>query len=301
MERPKASSVAIGIVLFLFFVLITFPFGNLRGVIFGKIYKATGVTLVADEIYPSFFGWPGIGIKNADVTFPLADGELELSCKKLIVRVGVGSLFPPAPSISMKLVGLKKGGDLYVKFSQAKDQINTRFDADSVNLHQFTVPGLPEPFSGILSASGSIHFDSEDPAKSNGKISLDAEKFRVPAQNMQGFIFPAMSIGSVKGLLNIRNGIAEITKLELGTKDSDLGGNASGEIRLAKNFLSTFLNITLRLTLSNRYRQNPQSETLVSLLNTFKTAKAGEYAMRWNITLMDMRTNPLSAIPQAVP
>lgn len=299
--RPKASTIAICIALFFFFILITFPFGNLRGAIFGKIYKTTGIVLIADEIYPSFFGWPGLGIRNVDVTLPLAGGELELSCKKLIFRVGIGSLIPFAPSVSMSMEGLKQGGDLYVKFSQSKTTLDAKFDADAVALEQISIPGMAEPFSGTLNSEGYLTYDSSDPSKGVGKIDLNAEKLRVPGANIQGFIFPAMTMGSVKGQLNLKNGIAEFTNFQIGSKDSDFGGSILGDLRLGRDFLSTFVNLTLRLRLSQRYRQNPQSETVVSLLNTFKTATDGEYAMRWNASIMEMQSNPLSAIPQAVP
>src|SRR5437899_1786864 len=56
-NRPKISTIFICIGLFLFFLLICFPYQNLKGYIFGRIFKETGITVVADDIYPSFFGW----------------------------------------------------------------------------------------------------------------------------------------------------------------------------------------------------------------------------------------------------
>ena len=62
MKRPKLSTIFIGFGLFIFFLLLRFPYQNVRGWLFGLIYKNTGIYVLADEIYLSLFGWPGVGI-----------------------------------------------------------------------------------------------------------------------------------------------------------------------------------------------------------------------------------------------
>jgi type II secretion system protein N len=300
MERPKLSTVLICIGLFLIFLLFSFPFQNLKGFIFGRVYKETGITLVADNIYLSVFGWPGLGLTNLELTTNIMGKEFDLSCKKAVFRIGIGGLFPPAPSISISLKGLKKGGDLFIKFTQTKARVKASIEADELALEQVNVAGLPEPITGILNVDGSINLDNVDTSKSTGGLDLDITKLKIPPQNMMGFMLPITNIGTAKAKINIKNGVGEIGSFQIGTRESDLQGSATGDIRLGKTFLSSFLNLVLRIQMSERYAQNPQSASLVSLLTPFKSA-AGDFAMKWSSTIQEMTTNVMSALPQKVP
>src|SRR5262245_48987430 len=113
MKMPKASTVITCFIIFGVCLVFSLPFQNLKGWIFGKIYNATKILIVAEEIYPSFFGWPGIGIRNVNISLPVGDDEMEFASEKLIFRLRPAGLFPPALAISMKMTNLKKGGDLY--------------------------------------------------------------------------------------------------------------------------------------------------------------------------------------------
>jgi hypothetical protein len=56
--------------------------------------------------------------------------------------------------------------------------------------------------------------------------------------------------------------------------------------------------VVLKLQLSDKFRQNPQSATLVSLLQSYQNNTPGDYAMKWNATVNDMSSNLVMAIPQ---
>ena len=156
-SKPKASTVAICLALFIFFLILAFPFRNLKGYLFGQIYRNTGIYIIADDIYLSLWGWPGIGMTNVDVSLPVGREELDISCKSLVARVGLGSLFPPAPSISLSMSSLQKGGDLYVKVIKMKTSVSAVIDAEAVELSQLNIPGVNGPIVGKLDAEGDSH------------------------------------------------------------------------------------------------------------------------------------------------
>lgn len=303
MTKPKLSTIFICLGLFAFFSLILFPYQNLKGLIFGRIYKQTHINIMADELYVSIFSM-GIGLTNADVTVPMTTlgfrdpSELELSAKRVVLRLGIAHIFPPTPSISLTLKELKKGGDLWVKFSQTSSEISSDFSADQVELSQLLPPTMGgNTFSGVLTGDSTFDINSKDPSKSAGKAGIKIDKFRLGGLNMMGFVFAPTNIGQLDAKLQVRGGSVEIGTFKLGGPKSDLSGSLSGDVRLGPTMMQDYLNLTLRLALSESYRQNPQTETLQSFLSTYQTTP-GNYSMKWAASLTEMSTNTFKALPQ---
>lgn len=280
--RPSLKTVLLCLGLFLFFLMLRFPYQNFRGYVFGKIFEATRILIVAEDIYPSFFGWPGVGIHKVDLTLPLGDSELDLSADKVIARVGPAGLFPPRPFVSLSMSDLKKGGDLYLKFSQNGNQVSADVEADDVELEQLKFSALTQPVIGKLNADTDLDIDMGDLSKTKGKITLGLEKLRLPVFNlsMYGFVIPSIKIGSLTSKIRIQNGMAEFLDFKIGGKDSDIQGTITGDIRLGRDLLSSAANIIIRLTLSETLLKNPQAETLISFLKTFRNEKTGNYAIK---------------------
>lgn len=297
MKRPKLKTVFLCLGLFFFFLVMRFPFHSLRGFIFGKIYKETGILLVAEDMYLTLLGWPGIGMRNVDATIPLGSSELDISSKKMTVRVGLSGLFPPSPSFSLSASGLKKGGDLYVKVSTSKNNQRARFELDDVALEQFAL-GSGQSFHGQVTANGDLDMDTSDLTKSQGQIELDIKKLKTPGQNYQGIIIPDIKFGPLKSKITIKNGVVDINSFQIGEKDSDIQGSIGGEVRLGNVFARSYLNITLKLQLSNAFRDNPNSATIVSLLNSIDNTSPGTYAMKWSTSIEGITTNLWNALPQ---
>jgi type II secretion system protein N len=300
LPRPRLSTLFICFLMFVFFVVILFPYQSLKGYIFNRIYKQTGIYLVADDIYLSLFGWPGIGMKNVDATIPFNGRELEFSSQKMIARVGLAGLFPPTASYSLKATGLKKGGDLFAKFSQNKGGTNAQFWTEEVNLEQFFTSST-DAVKGIITSDGSLSYDATDLSKSQGYVNLNLTKLKTPAQNLQGIIIPDVNFGAIKSKINIRNGGVEINSFQMGGTNSDVTGSISGDIRLGTNLMRSVLNITLRLELSNQFRDNPNSATIVSVFNSIDNTKPGTYAMKWATSVEGIVNNLWNALPTKVP
>lgn len=296
-QRPKWSTVAICIGLFFFFVVILFPFQYLKGYLFTQIYQNSRILINAEEIYLSLFGWPGVGMKNVDVTIPMGSGELDLSAQKVIFRVGIGSLFPPAPSISLGLTGLKEGGDLWVKVTRAGAVVKGSIQAEKVVLKQLKFSDLPQPVEGTASIDGDFYFDETALNKSTIDMSVDMDGFKFPALNLQGMLFPAFNLGKVIAEIKTRNGNFEITKSQLGDLKGDFQGKLIGELRLAQMLSQCFLNLTLKIQLSEKYRNDPNNATITSFLGGYQMAP-GDYALKWASTIGGMQSNLFNALPQ---
>lgn len=306
MKKPKISTVVTIFTLFVVFFIFAFPFENLKGYIFSKIYSQTNVLIVADEIYPSFFGWPGIGIKNVNVSIPIADTELELASERLTFKVGLLGLFPPIPSASMNLRKLKKGGDLYIDFGQGGKKLLVILDADKVNLEQLNLPGLAEPIQGTISSDTNVTVDQADFSKSTGKIDLKGENLKTPSQMIEGmpglsFLIPGMKIGKLDGHISIKNGTVEFNNFKFGDTGSDLSGSITGELKLAQDMPRSSINFTVRLQLANKIVQDPQAKTFVSFLEGYQTRTPGEYAMRWNAMVTELTGLTVKVLPDKVP
>lgn len=280
--RPQLKTILLCIGLFIFFLILRFPYQNFRGYLFGQIFNATRILIVADDIYPSLLGWPGVGIRHVDITLPVGDSELDLSSEKVLAKIGLGGLFPPVPAFSLSILDLKKGGDLYLKFSQSGKQMNASVEADDVELEQLKFSSLAQSFVGKLNTDTDLSIDTDDLSKANGKISLDIEKLKLPMFNMSsyGFVIPSIKVGSVKSKIKIQNGVAEFSDFKIGGKDSDIQGSINGEIRLGRDILSSSSNLVVRLQLSDALQKNPQAETLVSFLKVFRNEKTGAYAIK---------------------
>jgi type II secretion system protein N len=296
-HRPKWSTIAICTGLFLFFLVILFPFQYLKGYLFTQIYQNSRILINAEEIYLSLFGWPGLGMKNVDVTIPMGNGDLDLAAKKVIFRVGLGSLFPPAPSISLGLTGLKGGGDLWVKVTRAGVVIKGSIEADKVVLSQLKFSDLPQPVQGTASIDGDFYFDETALNKSTLDMDVNIDGFHFPALNLQGVVLPAWNLGKVIAEIKTRNGNFEIAKSQLGEGQGDFQGKILGELRLAPTLPECFLNLTLKIQLSEKYRNDPNNATITSFLGGFQMAP-GDYALKWASTIGGMQSNLLNALPQ---
>jgi len=305
--KPKISlkALMIGFGLFFVFLLYSFPYSNFRGHIFKKIYEATGVYLVADEIYPSFFGWPGIGIKKVSVTMPMGSTSFDLGCEKLLFRVGLAGIFPPVPSVSMSLKRLKEGGDLYVNLGDGNPVKTADWEATDVSLGQLLEES--SRIEGLLNSEGSLEYHTTDFSQSSGFANLNIEKLKTMSKLIEmsssySFLIPSLTLGSVKGKVAIKNGIAEISQLQFGESDSDVQGTISGNIRLGKTIEQSQLQIVVKMQIANRILQDPQSATFVSFLDSYRTSTPGDYAMKWVASISDFTAAGLSlrALPQKI-
>jgi len=306
--KRSTSTILICVALFLFFFVARFPFQNLRGFIFTTIYKQTGVLVVSEDMYLTFFGWPGIGLRNVTVTLPaqMLGEELEIAAQKVTIRVGIGGLFPPNLSYSVYMGGMKKGGDLFLKLThlttkgQQLISVNSYFDADGVHLEQLGFGSGPsDTLSGVLTGDGSLSMDLTDLSKTNGSVRLNIEKLKSPGANLQGIVIPPIHFGTLQAKLGAKNGSVELGQLQWGGNDSDIQGSLTGDLRLGRDIYQSFLNLTaLKLKMTDKFRDDPNSATIVSTLDSVDNRTRGTYALKWTQGIDKIAQNFLYALPE---
>ncbi len=306
MKRSTTIFICLG--LFFFFVLIGFPFQNLRGFIFNKIYKQTGVLIVSEDMYLTLLGWPGIGLRNVTATLPpqILGEELDISAQKITLRVGIGGLIPPSLSYSVSVKGMKKGGDLYLKLSQLQSRgqqlssCSVSFEADGVHLDQLGLGSSPSDLlSGVVTGDGYVSLDLTDLSKTNGTVRLTIDKLRSPGANLQGIVIPPIRFGNLQAKLFAKNGNVDIGGLQWGGKESDMDGSLTGDLRLGKGLFQSYLNLTaLRLKMTDQFRDDPNSATIVSTLNSVDNRTPGTYALKWTQGIDKIAENFLYSLPE---
>lgn len=303
--RSRTGKIVAGVALFLFFLVWCFPYQNLRGYVFEKIYGSTRIYMTSDDMTLSLLGWPGIRLTNVTAIIPLqTGGEMEVAAQSAVIRVGIGRLFPPAPMVSARLDGLKRGGDAYVKVVPGRTRLGVKASLDEVVLDQFPLPVVNAAMAGKLSGSVDLDVDLANPAKTTGKVDLNGAGVTVPSLDLRttmlGVELPPLKMGDLAARLRAQNGAAEIQTFQFGGKDADLSGSATGNLRLADTLAQMFLTLTLRLELAEKYKSDPRSATLVSFLETFKGATPNKYGLGWNASIGEMQADVFKGLPKKV-
>ncbi|NBX82010.1 type II secretion system protein GspN [bacterium] len=297
MAKVKKSTVFICLGVFLVGLLFFFPLQNLKGLIFQKIFESTGVLIVAEEIHPIFFGWPGIGIKNVNVTLPAGGSDIELASRSMTFRVRLSSAF--IPSVSLAFDELKGGGDLFLLFGQSGAVTRIVAESDKLNLGQIVIPGLGRSLGGLLESDVSLKYNDAIFSETSGRMNLAVANFKFPATSVNNpmlgppFQIPELNAGNLDVKLKFQDGVMSVSSFKLGTPQTDVSGGISGEMKMGANIFESQINLTLKLVFSPKIQDNPEYKTFLDFLGAYRTSKSGEYAMNWNASLQQLMSNPL--------
>ncbi len=286
--------------LFLVALFVLFPINNLRGYIFDRVFKSSGVLLVSDSMHFSLFGMPGVRMENVNVTLPIGDQEIDLWSQNVTLKLALSGLFPPLPGGSVKISELKKGGDIYTKIGKGQNSIAFHLNATQVNLEQIGTRNGNPPLKGLLNISSDIIFNETEVIKSSGYFKISIKDLLLIQQTISPpelggltIIIPTMKIGKLNGTLNMKNGVLEVAQFKFGEDpNSDLKGILNGDFKLEKKIELSALNIGLTLKLSQRILDNPEAATFKSALTGFQIAP-GEYSLKCNGTIQDFINSPL--------
>jgi type II secretion system protein N len=245
---------------------------------------------------------------NVEILIPehMLGSDVTINAKKITARVGVGSLFPPSLSYSLAADGIKSGGNVFVKLSRIKAGPNGLqkgslvFEASDVDLGLIPLGGTS--LEGKVTGDASLDLDFSDLSRSLGYASLQLKKFTTPGAAPQGFVIPSIKFGDVKAKLNIKNSNLEFSEFAFGGPGSDLQGQFGGEIRLGQTFMQSYLNMTIRLQISDSFSQSQDAASLVTILNNFDKRSPGKaYSLRWNKSIAGIAQNFLDNPPDALP
>jgi len=294
MKKKKFWNVLLCIGIYLLFVLLLFPFQNLRGKLFDTVYKNSRITLQSDDMGIALLGWPGVTLYNADVSVPMQGGPLNILSEKLTARIGIGGLFPFVPVVSVFFQQLSGGGNFYAKIKKAKTSFSAVLELDGVNLNQFEFASFSD-LKGKLDGDGDLFIDKADPTKSSGYLDFTASGFTLPPQNYPGILaLPELKFGSLLAKVTINNGVANFNNVKLGDAKSDIQGELTGELKLAKKFDQTRVNVRFKVKLSDKIKKSSDAATLVSLLKNHQSkTDPNTYDIKWNFTIAQVKANPL--------
>lgn len=297
MAKPKSSTIIICTMLFFFGLVISFPFQNLRGFIFDKIYASTGILIVAEDIHLLLLGWPGVGMKKVNVSLPVGDNDIELSSEKLQVRARLSHWF--VPSISLYLKELKKGGDLYIKAGRRFPMTHFNLEADALNLEQIAIPGLNQGVLGTIDSDLSFSYDQSEPSRSSGYVTLSGHGIKTPPYLINNPMFgpafqiPGLVLGSIEVVGEVNNGAFEVQKFQIGSPKSDLSATLTGDLKFERTLDDSTVNFTLKVHMDPKILNNPENNTFLAFFSAYKTDKVGEYSMRWVGTVKQIMGNPI--------
>ncbi|NBT58701.1 type II secretion system protein GspN [bacterium] len=303
MAKPTKSTVFLCLVVFFLGFILFFPIQNLKGMVFQKIFQSTGVLIVAEEIHPSFLGWPGIQIHNVNVTLPVGTDDIELASKMMTARARLSAFF--IPSVSLSFSELKGGGDLFLKFGQRGATTLMALESEAFNLGQISIPGLGQSISGKLNADVDLKYNGALFSDTKGAIELKGSGIKTPPilvnNPMLGppFQIPELEAGDLDVKMKFTDGVMSISSFKLGNPNTDLSGSITGDAKLGLTPEQTQINLTLRLIFSQKILGNPEYKTFLDFLGAYRTATAGEYAMNWTASVSEI-LNLTKALPTPV-
>jgi type II secretion system protein N len=305
MKKGTVPKILAFVVLFLLTLFVFFPINNLRGYIFDRVFKESGILLVSDSMYFSILGVPGVGMKNVNVTLPIGDQELDLWSETVTLKPALSGLF--LPGFSIRISDLKKGGDIYSKVGKGGSSIAFYLYAEKVNLEQIGARNGSPPLKGILNIQSDLLLNESDMSKSSGYFDMSTTDLKINQQNVTppdpamaafSFIVPGLNIGKLNGQLKMKNGLLEITQFKFGDEpNADFKGTVNGDIKFEKNLEQSALNLALRFKISQKILDSAESKTFVSFLSSYQTTP-GEYGLKWNATIQDFTNFSIKAIPE---
>lgn len=301
MAKVNKRTVLICVGVFLLGLIFMFPLQNLKGLIFQKVFEQSGVLIVAEEIYPVFLGWPGVGLKNANVTLPVGEGsDIGLSSKTVTLRLRLMSSL--VPGVSLALDELKGGGDLFIRFGQKGPLLNLGLDSKELNLSQIRIPGLGSSIEGVLKSDIDLKYNDQVFSETKGSLRLKGTQIKLPAilvnNPMLGppFQIPELVAGDLDVKVSIKDGNMAIQSFSLGNKNTDVSGSILGEAKLGTSPSETQINLTLKISFSPKILENQEYKTFLDFLGAYRTGTAGEYAMNWTASINEI-LNLTKALP----
>jgi type II secretion system protein N len=303
MAKPKKMTVLICLLVFFGGVIFFFPLQNLKGLIFQKIFEKTGVLIVAEEIHPLFLGWPGIQIKNVNVTLPAGEDDIELSSKSMSFRLRFTWFF--IPSVSLSFDELKGGGDLYLKFGERGAVSAITVEAEEFKLGQIKLPGLRQTIQGTINSDIRLNYQETPFSESKGSLRIQGKGVKFPPilvnNPMLGppFQIPELEAGDLDVQLKIQDGGVVFQSFKIGSPTTDLSGSLSGEVKLGEQAMDSQVNLTLRFVFTPKIMANPEYEYFLGFIKSYGTEKPGEYALNWNASLREI-TSGIKALPSKV-
>ncbi|MBI4040415.1 MAG: type II secretion system protein GspN [Deltaproteobacteria bacterium] len=240
-----------GVLIFIFFTYLNFPYGKLKDKIFDEVRSQTGLNLDASELKPTLF----FEMNLLDVTLGLAHSEqVMMDIPQVSISPSFISLLTLNPKF--KLNANLTSGNLYAAIVPKPQQMDLVLTLKDVDLKRNFKKQMPMGLGGI--AQGEFHFfgNVQDQSSLHLKSDFEITKLELAEWMVFNMKIPALKFSKFKV-----NAILEKQKLafqtcELGSSSDDLYAVVQGDALL--NFSSiarSQLNLGLKLKLSEKLKE----------------------------------------------
>jgi type II secretion system protein N len=239
--KNNKKKVFLGFVVYLIFLFMLFPFGDLGSMVTTQVARLTQnqIFLKFKDLHFSLLPSPGLELIDVDVQglqFP------QLTCESVTVAPSIAGLLAFKPGVSLNAKGLF-GGDVQLstrggsKAESGAVKQNISLDAEGIELSK-----LSRTFSLPMSLEGKVNIDSKaviDPSFSeqpDAQLNLNAVRVNITTANIPTPIGPlALPDTKLKELIlkgQLSKGELNIEKAQIGSPSDELFAQIRGTMNL---------------------------------------------------------------------
>lgn len=255
-----------GILLFLLFIYLTFPFEQLKTRIFSTIQQNSGLKIEATKVSPLLLR--GIGLKFRDVTISGTIPGIDKNISKPITVdkfwIGISPL-----SLVFAKPRVKGGTNIFggsIKVT-ANFQDFLKSPPGSIkikmrNINLSDMLALKEEginLKGDLSGTIKLEGDLSNPISLSGEIDTDIDNVLLKKGTIAGFTLPDISIkgGTIKA--SLLKGDLKIEEFEIGSPKEDLHFIYTGNIKLGRRIQYSQADLVMKIKFSDKLKNDFQA------------------------------------------
>lgn len=255
-----------GIILFLIFTYLTFPFEQLKLRIFSTIQQNSGLKIEATKVSPLLLR--GIGLKFRDVSISGAIPGLDQNISKPInvdkFWIGISPL-----SLVFARPRVKGGTDIFggsIKVTaQFQDFLKSppnsiKIKMNDINLSEiFNLKeegiNLRGDISGVIKLEG----DLSNPVSLSGDLDIDLGNITLKKGMIAGFTLPDVNIKNGTINASLLRGDLKIEEFEIGSPNEDLHFIYTGNIKLGRRIQYSQADLVMKIKFSDKLKNDFQA------------------------------------------
>jgi type II secretion system protein N len=248
-ERTKKSLpyIVYTIIIFIFFLYITFPIDKLKGKLINYVSQNTGYKLDLFSMNTHYL----TGVSMNDFSISDSSGKLFLNGSTMSIWVNPIPLIWGSTNLSVNAKTLN--GKVSSSFSKNEKNIFLNLDFKNIELDKFGyLTNRDFVFAGKVNIKTKLDLILDNYKKANGDVDINSVGFAVKKLAIQTpmgpFNLPPLTFKSIKSSINIKNGILVLNNFEL--NGTDLNGKITGKINLANRLLNSSLDLKVTLKIS---------------------------------------------------
>lgn len=269
----RSAYITLAIVSFIFFFLVSFPWGILKEAVVAQIRGVSPISVQIGQLGPSL----PFGFQADDIKLTSADGSKEVELRHVEVTISFLSLFIGDFGLSVDIVD-KTGGELTLNTDIPLSQIlggqplpssidlnSDKFsigDLVSLGLNVYSdyadelVKGLIKQIDlrGKLIGFVNLNINSSNPTQSKGEVKLNIDKM-ILAINDPNLDIAPQRFKKAKVIAKLKNGSLSVDKSS-GFHSQEMTVDLSGILKFSKPIPRSALNFNIALKLMGQLQEN---------------------------------------------